>query len=363
MVRYKKVPVQTSIALRYEHQRSGKSIRQLVREYGFPRSTVHRHATKPMPTAQNPPPIDGRHKNKGRPRIIDERSERDVRRAVNSLRVSNGLSFSADEVREQANLQGVHRRTVSRCLQRLGYRKRNLRKKGQLTAKDRRIRVRFARDILSTKDVNYWRNNVCMFLDGVSFVHKTNPFMKAVNQGNVGYRKVDEGLKVTAKGAKEGVNGKTAHFFVGISHGKGVVFCKQFNSKYNGRNYAEWIKTEFPPIFRRVGKGRDFVQDGDPVQNSAVVKTALQRMRANVVSIPARSPDLNPIENVFNNVRRALSDQALNGRIVRETYDEYSERVRTTLLNFSPQVIDSTIANMHKRCDMIVKSRGYRTKY
>ena len=363
MARYKKVPVQTSIALRFEHQRSRKSIRELVREYGFPRSTIHRHAVKPIPTAFNPPPIDRRHQNKGRPRKCDLRDERKLTRAVKSLRVSTGLSFSANEVRGRAGVHIAHRRTVSRALQRLGYKKRNLRKKGQVTDKDRRKRVKFARENLTTRDADFWNKKVCMFYDGVSFVHKTNPFLTARNHGNVGYRKVNEGLKLTARGAKEGVNGKTASFFVGISHGKGVVFCKQFRGKYNGQNYSEWIKTEFPTVFREVNKGKSFVQDGDPVQNSAIVKNTLRRMRCKVIPIPARSPDLNPIENLFNNVRSTLRLQATHRRIFRESYEDFCERVRTTLLSYSRTVIDSTIANMQQRCELVVKGRGHRTKY
>ena len=43
-----------------------------------------------------------------------------------------------------------------------------------------------------------------------------------------------------------------------------------------------------------------FVQDGDPSQNSKAAKTALSKIGAVQFSIPPRSPDLNPIENVFN---------------------------------------------------------------
>ena len=41
------------------------------------------------------------------------------------------------------------------------------------------------------------------------------------------------------------------------------------------------------------------VMDNDPSQRSMVAKDALQEIGAELVEIPARSPDLNPIENIF----------------------------------------------------------------
>lgn len=42
-----------------------------------------------------------------------------------------------------------------------------------------------------------------------------------------------------------------------------------------------------------------FVQDGCPIQNSVAMKEVHDEIRAFVFCIPPRSPDLNPIENVF----------------------------------------------------------------
>ena len=356
--------VETSIALRLEYQRYNKSIRELARQYGYPTTTVFRHAKTPIPTAANPRPFDRRHHNKGRPRLLDARADRRVVQAVKSLRESEGPSFSADQVREEADLRDVAtRRTVSYALHRNGYKKRQLRKKGLLTAKDRRLRVKYAREVQRDRPADYWKNGICMFLDGVSFVHKTNPFYSGRNHLRVGYRKRNEGLKVTTKGAKEGVGGKTLTFYVGISWGHGVVFCRPFEGTFSGATFAAWAERELPAAFEWIDKGKRFVQDGCPVMNSKVVKSAYTRMGAEVCSIPARSPDLNPVENVFNNIRRELRNDAKTKRIVHETYQEFGTRVRNTLINYRYDTIDKTIETMAKRLQDIVVSGGYRTKY
>ena len=194
MVRYQKIPIETSIALRIEYQREGKSTRQLSREYGYPQSTIYRHAIRPMPTADQPDTLDRRKFNKGRPRLLSARDERNITRAVNSLRVSEGLSFSADQILAESGVT-CSRRTISKYLHRMGYKKRHLRKKGQLTANDRYIRVQYARQYQANHRETFWKDDVAMYFDGVGFVYKTNPYTKARNHGNTGYRKISEGLK------------------------------------------------------------------------------------------------------------------------------------------------------------------------
>ena len=56
-------------------------------------------------------------------------------------------------------------------------------------------------------------------------------------------------------------------------------------------------------------------------------------MGAKKISILARSPDLNPIENVFNYVRTKLHEESLNRNITFENFEEYSARVKKTLLS------------------------------
>ena len=66
------------------------------------------------------------------------------------------------------------------------------------------------------------------------------------------------------------------------------------------------------------GDTRLFIQDNDPSQNSAVAKIALQRVSTQLFKIPPRSPDLNPIENMFKSVSdnlTALLRNNLNERV------------------------------------------------
>ena len=46
--------------------------------------------------------------------------------------------------------------------------------------------------------------------------------------------------------------------------------------------------------------------------------------------IPARSPDLNPIENMFHIAKKELEQQVIDSQIVRETWQEFKSRVKKT---------------------------------
>ena len=79
--------------------------------------------------------------------------------------------------------------------------------------------------------------------------------------------------------------------------------------------------------------------------------------------IPARSPDLNPIENLFHIVRKKMEAEILQKNIVHHSWDEFVERVKYNIWSVSREYVDKTISSMPKRIKAIVKNEGKRTKY
>ena len=181
------------------------------------------------------------------------------------------------------------------------------------------------------------------------------------------WRKRGNGLNVnhTSKGSHEGSGGRVAHFLVAIAYGKGVLLAEQYEGQLNGEKFADFIKANFPTVFAASSnpRGKLFLQDGDPSQNSRKAEEAMKVVGARKFKIPARSPDLNPIENVFHNVKQQLMDEALSCNITHETFTQFSARVKRTLEEYSVETIDKTIGSMDKRIRMIIKSKGQRLKY
>ena len=176
-----------------------------------------------------------------------------------------------------------------------------------MSEEDKKVRVEFAKKCMARYNNDLWLSRVTMYYDGVSFYHRLHPYADSRAPRKKVWRKRGEGLQITAKGRKEGNNGTLVRLFVAISHGKGVVMCEEFNpeQKYNGENYASFVKENFPEAMQISSNGRNklILQDGDPVQNSKKAKNAYTEIGAKIFLIPARSPDLNPIENIFHLVR------------------------------------------------------------
>ena len=57
----------------------------------------------------------------------------------------------------------------------------------------------------------------------------------------------------------------------------------------------------------------------------------MDRANCQLLKIPPRSPDLNPIENIFKLVSDALRKQAITSRITTETYEQFKDRVISTI--------------------------------
>ena len=104
-------------------------------------------------------------------------------------------------------------------------------------------------------------------------------------------------------------------------------------------------------------------QAGDPCQNSKAAKTATDKIGPVQFSIPPHSPDLNPIENVFNLVPKKLSSDAVKHSIFKETYAKLVESVENTYLSYTAEPIDNIIKSMPKRISQVIQSKGHRLEY
>ena len=115
---------------------------------------------------------------------------------------------------------------------------------------------------------------------------------------------------------------------------------------------------------RRSGKmHRCCLQDGDPSQNSKKALIALQEANFELFLTPPRSPELNPIENMFALVKRELCTQAILGLIERESFGKFSSRVKATLYSISKKHINDIIDSYGKRLHELIKTKGGKIEY
>ena len=352
-----KIDAERRAYIKFLREDGGLTVRQICEKCGVSRATVYRFL-KGRKTI-------GVKKSPGRPKKLCARDERLIEVNIKRLRVNEG-TFSLKTLRAECSLHHVSLHTLNRCLKRMRYKFCEARRKGVLSVKDCSARVKFARQVLKRYPAELWTRDVCFYLDGVSFWHKTNPVMQAKTpQGKI-WRRRNEGLSLgcVAKGAHTGSGGRVLRMFVAISYRKGVVFCSEYD-KCDGDYFANFICREFPKMFRRSAKSHSklFVQDNCPIQNCAKARRALASVKAKLFAIPPRSCDINPIENVFNLVKRELQRQAIKNNITYETYEQFTERVKCTLYAMSSDTIDNIISSMNKHLRLIIGNNGKRTKY
>ena len=93
--------------------------------------------------------------------------------------------------------------------------------------------------------------------------------------------KRDEGLEpyCTAKGSHVGSGGNVAHFMVAIAYDKGFIMCQQYKGRLSGEIFSEFIAEHFQETFALSAnpKGKLFLQDGDPSQNSKLARVLLEK--------------------------------------------------------------------------------------
>ena len=303
----------------------------------------------------------------GRPRKLSGRQQRQLLRAIGTLRKSNA-NFTALELMVDCGLaeSDISVRSIQRFMNQHGYKYLQARKKGLLKSTDLKKRVTFARGIKNRHADNFWKRDIMFYFDGSSFAHKRNPMEQATAPRGRVWRKKSEGLTFgcTAKGKKVGSGGNVLRLFVAISYGKGVVLAKAYK-KLNASKFCRFVRRYFPRTVQASGsdKKKTFLQDGDPSQNSVAAKSVFDEMGLQVFTIPPRSPDLNPIENVFNIVGSMLRKDAVKKRIEVETFVQFKKRVIRSLKSIPTPMIDNIITSMPKRLDLIISNGGQRLRY
>ena len=110
--------------------------------------------------------------------------------------------------------------------------------------------------------------------------------------------------------------------FVAIAYGHGAVLCEQYEEQLEGQFFADFVREHFENAFENSSnpRGKLFLQDGDPSQNSLKEKNAIFDIGALMFSIPPRSPDINPVENFFHLVKKQLDRDTLEQNITEKSY-------------------------------------------
>ena len=196
MVFREKIKAELKAYVRFLPEEGDIPVKEIVHHCEIPRASVYR-CLKSANQAQK------KSKKHGRPQLIDVHQERKIQRTIARFREKEG-NFSCHRIRAEAGLYNVSLWIINRTLKQMGYAFLEARKKGLLLEKDFRECLRFAHKVKRTYCNGFFMNDICFYLDGVSFYHKYNPLGDARAPKGKIWRKRREGLSVTAKGMHVG---------------------------------------------------------------------------------------------------------------------------------------------------------------
>ena len=100
-------------------------------------------------------------------------------------------------------------------------------------------------------------------------------------------------------------------------------------------------------------------QDNDPKHCSRKAKQWISEHNLQVLPWPSCSPDLNPIENVWRDVKRRVASHEEKPANLDELFSQTLREWNMT----SPDYIRALYNSMHRRIEAVIKAKGGHTKY
>lgn len=247
-----------------------------------------------------------------------------------------------------ANIHQVSSSTIRRRLNEVGLRNRVPARKPALTARHKAERLQFAATYL-----NYNFENV-IFMDEKVFCSSDNGRMSLWRPDNTRY------LEPNVVPNRQ--SGRITIGFWGWMSKNGPGELVEITGRMNANDYKEILENSFLPTANVVYPNEHitFMQDNSSVHNARLVQAWIHENRDVLtrIKMPAKSPDLNPIENLW-------------GKMIQE-WDESRCRTKENLRLHAFNVWDSFIGrttcenlvdSMRRRLQAVLNAEGGYTKY
>ena len=270
------------VCLARKKREDGLSIRRIAMDLKLSKSTIE-YMLKTN---------SERKKKRGRKRSIGKRTERRMNRTVTRL-LTSGEKVTARKVKEKCELE-VNVRTVQRTLHRIGLKYAKAKKKITLTKKHKGARLESAKRWL-TKHVDIKK---VIFTDGKRFKF----------DGPDGWSRRDEPV-VLNKRQMGGGGGGGGVMVWGMIFANGNIWLEWLKGRQNSKSYKQLLNEKALPRIRRE-MGNDFVlqQDNCSIHVSKLMKEWMAKVNMTTLEWPARSPELNLIENVWEMLAQLVYD-------------------------------------------------------
>jgi DDE superfamily endonuclease/Transposase len=147
--------------------------------------------------------------------------------------------------------------------------------------------------------------------------------------------------------------------FFGSTKGPGVFWEKSWGSI----NAERYIQHTLPHVYAMItaNPGLRFMQDGASSHTAKKTTKALRQYEIISIQWPALSPDLNPIENLWNTMKDNL--QREHGHVLKPTRDQLRAWIMEAWNSIRDDQLKALIESMPYRCQAVIDANGGHTRF
>lgn len=323
---------------------AGHNKSYVARTLGFPRATVQDAWNRYLETGNFT-----RRQGSGRKRKTIAADDRFL--VVRSLRERRATSVVLKNELRMTRGVNISDKTVRRRLNEADLRSRRPAKKPRLLRHHRRERLRFAREHLNWT-VEQWSN--------VLFTDESRVCLRSPDGRERVYRRANERFAECTITEIISYRGGSVMVWAGISADSRTEMIFVDNGALNARRYIEDILQEaVVPFAPLIGEQFILMHDNARPHVARIVNEYLDEVGIRRLDWPACSPDLNPIEHFWDQLKRAVRRRPMQPGTLQELRIALSQEY-----NVIPQErIVTLIQSLPRRMRSVIEARGGHTRY
>lgn len=315
----------------------GETQKSICNKYNISHSVISRLISRYRSSKS----VETVHKG-GRPRKTSKRDDKAIIRLI-----KKDPFISPNAVKTELDLK-ICTRTIQRRAVQGGLCSFRSVRKPFISAKNRQARLQFAKTHLNWT-ISKWKT--VLFSDESKFNLKGSDGVRLVRR--------PKGERLNPRYSKGTVKHGGGNVMVwGCFSGHGIGPIHKINGIMDRFVYKDILKdVMLTHAEENMPLKWTFQQDNDPKHTSKVVKEWFDVEKIEVMKWPAQSPDLNPIENLWEIVDRRIRRENCKNN------DSLFIQADKAWKCIPQSILDNLIESMPRRCAAVIKNKGFSTKY